>query len=747
MHRVYLMVARAAMLCTILLLAACGGGGSQNPPPPPVTITVGGNVTGLAGNSVVLRLNDGTNLIVNANGSFVFPGTIASGATYSVTVQTQPTNPVQTCVLVNATGSASTNITSVTVTCNTDLYHVSGTITGLAGGTVVLLNNGGDALMLSANGTFQFATSVASGGAYAVTVRTNPTGPVQTCVVTQGSGNVVTADVTTVAVNCSTNSYSVAGTVTGLSGPGLILRNNGGNDLAVNANGMFTFSTPITSGSNYLVTVQTQPLTKRCTVMNGSGPVIATNIDNVNVTCVNLYTIGGLVHGLDVPGLVLRNAGGDDLTIDANGAFTFATLLPQDSGYNVTTVAGTPSSPRHVCQVTSGTGLATTNITNIDVICEADRFAYVAHSSTVSFNGPGLVSALTMNHETGALAPIAGTSTYAIGNGARQIVSDPRGRFIYIAHTAVFTTQGSISGFSVNPATGGLTPVPGSPFLAGMATSSLAIDSEGSFLYATNTNSDDVSGWAIQPNGSLSIVPGSPYRIGDAASPSSIVIMHGGQCCYVYVAHSNINGVPHVSAYTYHEMTGALSQLSDSPFSAGLAAYSPTSLQINNTGELLYMANGGTSNITTFDIAGGSGTLTERSGSPTSALNAPCYLHQPPLSPLLLVVSSLSSQLGLFSNDPNTSLPTSLLDTESMFGGEYCSVATDPYGEFAYVPKFDDVANYLFGFRSGPGGSSLDPLLLSAVAPTNTYILTAQKPRTMVIRNSRRDREVLQVGN
>ncbi len=66
-----------------------------------------------------------------------------------------------------------------------------------------------------------------------------------------------------------------------------------------------------------------------------------------------------------------------------------------------------------------------------------------------------------------------------IANGATQIVSDPRGRFIYVAHTAVFTALGSVSGFSVNLATGALTPVPGSPFTAGMATGSLAIDSEG----------------------------------------------------------------------------------------------------------------------------------------------------------------------------------------------------------------------------------------------------------------------------
>jgi large repetitive protein len=277
MHRIKWAAAQAAMLCSVLLFAGCGGGGggggSQSPPPPAATFTVGGTVSGLAGNSVALRLNGSADLIVSANGGYTFPGAIASGAAYTVTVQTQPANPAQTCVLANATGNAFANVTNITVTCSTNMYRVRGTLTGLAGGSVVLRNNGGDDLTLSANGAFQFASSVASGGAYAVTVQTHPAGPVQTCVVTQGSGNVAAADVTTVAVNCTTNTYSVGGTVTGLAGPGLILRNNGGNDLAVNANGAFTFSTPVVSGGNYLVTVQTQPPGKRCTVVNGDGAV------------------------------------------------------------------------------------------------------------------------------------------------------------------------------------------------------------------------------------------------------------------------------------------------------------------------------------------------------------------------------------------------------------------------------------------------------------------------------------------
>src|SRR5438034_1104322 len=71
------------------------------------------------------------------------------------------------------------------------------------------------------------------------------------------------------------STFTVGGTVTGLTGTGLVLQNNGGDNLAINASGSFTFKTALTSGSAYLVTVSTQPSspTQVCTVTNGSGTI------------------------------------------------------------------------------------------------------------------------------------------------------------------------------------------------------------------------------------------------------------------------------------------------------------------------------------------------------------------------------------------------------------------------------------------------------------------------------------------
>src|SRR5207237_1422033 len=91
----------------------------------------------------------------------------------------------------------------------TPTYSVGGTVSGLSG-TVVLQDNGGDNLSVAANGSFTFATKLASGSAYSVTVLTQPSG--QTCAVTAGTGTIASANVTSVAVACSTNppvTYSV----------------------------------------------------------------------------------------------------------------------------------------------------------------------------------------------------------------------------------------------------------------------------------------------------------------------------------------------------------------------------------------------------------------------------------------------------------------------------------------------------------------------------------------------------------
>ncbi|HEY0231029.1 MAG TPA: hypothetical protein VGC55_07245, partial [Dokdonella sp.] len=84
-------------------------------------------------------------------------------------------------------------------------YLIGGTVSGLEGSGLVLQQNGGDDLAIDADGAFAFATALADGSAYAVSVLTQPTTPAQTCTVDAGDGTLAGADITTVAVNCVTD--------------------------------------------------------------------------------------------------------------------------------------------------------------------------------------------------------------------------------------------------------------------------------------------------------------------------------------------------------------------------------------------------------------------------------------------------------------------------------------------------------------------------------------------------------------
>lgn len=164
--------------------------------------SVGGTITGLSG-TIVLENYGGDVLTVTANGTFTFSGLLADGAIYNVTVLTQPAG--QTCNSSSNTGKINgTNITNVLVSCTTDNnYTVGGSLSNLGNNeSVVLQNNSGDNLTLTSNGSFTFSTPLSSDAPYDVTILTQPSR--QNCSVTNGSGTVSSANVTSVAVACVT---------------------------------------------------------------------------------------------------------------------------------------------------------------------------------------------------------------------------------------------------------------------------------------------------------------------------------------------------------------------------------------------------------------------------------------------------------------------------------------------------------------------------------------------------------------
>lgn len=345
---------------------------------------VGGSISGLAG-SLTLQNGAATVVLTAGTTQFNFPAPAASGSSYDVTVNTQPTG--QTCAVSNGsgvipanTGGSNTNpvndVTNVSVVCvsNTLASQISGTVTGLdAGKTVTLLNNGGDKIIKLVNGAFTFANRVVVGNAYAVTA-SQPSG--QICTVTGGGNSNGTGtspgggvDITNITVTCvtDTRAFTIGGTLSGLTGS-ITLLNNGGNALTLGANGAFTFSAALNAGSSYNVSLSAQPSGQTCFLFNNSGTDLGANVASVSVACsTNTYQVGGSVTNLSGSGLVLQLGKQTLVVPSGNSSFAFNTSLLTGNIYSVF-IANQPLG--QTCSLQGANGvMATTNVTSIGVAC------------------------------------------------------------------------------------------------------------------------------------------------------------------------------------------------------------------------------------------------------------------------------------------------------------------------------------------------------------------------------------------
>jgi DNA-binding beta-propeller fold protein YncE len=121
-----------------------------------------------------------------------------------------------------------------------------------------------------------------------------------------------------------------------------------------------------------------------------------------------------------------------------------------------------------------------------------------------------------MKPSTGALSAVK-RSPFTAGIYPFGIAIDPTGKFLYVANevnTETTANSGSSSVYAckINPSTGTLSEVRGSPFATGTDPYGIAVDLKGKFLYVSNHVSANVSAFTINPNtgGALSEVSGSP---------------------------------------------------------------------------------------------------------------------------------------------------------------------------------------------------------------------------------------------
>ncbi len=112
-----------------------------------------------------------------------------------------------------------------------------------------------------------------------------------------------------VGINCDgdgdgstgwTEHYTVGGTVSGLTGTGLVLQNNGTDDVNISSNGVFTFPTALADGEIYHVTVLSPPSGQAVSITNGTGTISGADVTNVSVMCTDANVIE-ITDDIDTP--------------------------------------------------------------------------------------------------------------------------------------------------------------------------------------------------------------------------------------------------------------------------------------------------------------------------------------------------------------------------------------------------------------------------------------------------------------
>ncbi|HEX4657771.1 MAG TPA: beta-propeller fold lactonase family protein [Streptosporangiaceae bacterium] len=308
-----------------------------------------------------------------------------------------------------------------------------------------------------------------------------------------------------------------------------------------------------------------------------------------------------------------------------------------------------------------------------------------------------------------AVPAAASASTGASAAGASPVVGH-----VYVNDN----TKGTNTiGVFDRHADGSLTPVAGSPFVAGGAGTgsglasqgAIQITQDGRFLVAVDAGSNQISVLRIHFDGSLSLVAGGIVSSGGAL-PDSVAV-HGD---LVYVANSGSGD----ANYTGFRLgfNGRLEPIPGStvPLASNAA---PADVLFNGTGTKLVGAEVGTSLIDSFRVGFG-GRLTAAPGSPFPAQGlGPFGSEFRPTSPSQLFVSN-AHNVG-----PGTGTISAFSDS---FNGTLSPIAGSPFADNQTAPCWVEITHdgqFLFTVNTGSGEISS-----YQVAPDGTLTLLGSTP-------------------
>jgi 6-phosphogluconolactonase len=490
-------------------------------------------------------------------------------------------------------------------------------------------------------------------------------------------------------------SQTVGGTASGVEGSGLTLQINGANDVAVNADGSFSFAA-LPAGLAYTVTVRTQPSAPRqsCSVTNGTGTIANAPVTNVAVSCrtlvgkflfvpnvgshnVSAYAINptsGVLTAIGVP--VASGTGPFNITADPGERFLYidnagsSVAAPSISAYALNSATGELSalagSPFVLPGLDTSPGSTQTSLS----LHPSGRFAYLSSRFAASTSVQGVAM-----DAAGAVTSIP-NSPFLVSQVATVNAAGTFNR----AGTRYYTTFGAgIWSFDVDLATGGLT-LSGSSPTGNLMPVLLTMDPAEKYLYATGISVGRVAAFAIDSaTGALTDVPGSQLSTGGIGSVAVLVHRSGR---FAYTINSNslpVAPIPStIAAFSIDQATGALTVLPGSPFATGASNVARTLSigALDPRGRFLYANHTGSNSISVFAIDPASGQLSAVAGSPFVTGLTPSTPVPDPSGKFLFVVSRGDGTVSSYAIDQNTgalalinTLPTGTLPSVARIVG------------------------------------------------------------------------------
>jgi 6-phosphogluconolactonase (cycloisomerase 2 family) len=293
-----------------------------------------------------------------------------------------------------------------------------------------------------------------------------------------------------------------------------------------------------TGSAHFLVAIQVPGLTPIATSINSSGTLTAATVT------VNPYSV---FNPMAITG-----------AIDPSGTFFYEAVHPGLWAFTINRQNG------NVTEISTSPYDDSVNFDAV-VVDQLGKFVY-------AYDGAGEVYAYSIQAGTGQLSPVTGSPFATASSGEQDAIASNRiavsqnDDYLYLASSA------GIEAYSINATTGALTSVSGSPFGASAGAGFALVAPSSGFLYETiQTNtptSPGIYGYSIDPNtGALASISGSPFGsscgAADPTSPANGNFLFAASC-----------GMYQISA-----SSGALTFLFNDPQAPydGWAAFDPAS--------------------------------------------------------------------------------------------------------------------------------------------------------------------------